>query len=115
MNCEICGKPVVLVPSAAERAAKYGGTPESYTAKFPTHVDCFLAKRKKDTSELIVKRSAPMDQLDKMIEWEQGTLNEDDTVALFQELVNSGLAWQLQGCYGRQAMALINAGLVTRP
>ena len=25
MNCTICNKPVVLVPSAAERAAKHGG------------------------------------------------------------------------------------------
>jgi len=55
-----------------------------------------------------------MDQLDAMIAWEQGDLDEEGTIALFQNLVNSGLAWQLQGCYGRMAAALIEAGLVTR-
>lgn len=50
------------------------------------------------------------DQLDRMIAWEEGELEPDDTVALFQELINSGMAWRLQGCYGRQAQVLIEAG-----
>lgn len=53
-------------------------------------------------------------QLDQMMAWEDGSLDEDGTIALFQDLVNSGLAWQLQGMYGRQAMRLIQAGLVHR-
>lgn len=53
-----------------------------------------------------------MDQLDKIIAYEQGDLSDEDTIALFQELVDSGLAWQLQGHYGRTATALINHGLV---
>lgn len=52
-----------------------------------------------------------MDQLDKMIAWENGDLDDDDVVELFQELIDNGMAWKLQGAYGRQAMALINAGL----
>ncbi len=52
------------------------------------------------------------DELSEMIAWEQGELSEEETVTLFQSLVNSGLAWQLQGAYGRQALALIEAGLV---
>lgn len=55
-----------------------------------------------------------MDQLDKMMAWEDGTLSQDETVELFQELVNTGLAWQLQGMYGRQAQQMIDAGLVHR-
>lgn len=55
-----------------------------------------------------------MDQVDKIIAYESGELNEEETIELFQELVNSGLAWQLQGHYGRTAMDLINAGLVQR-
>lgn len=51
-----------------------------------------------------------MDQLDKMMAWEEGTLDEQGTVELFQSLIDSGLAWQLQGCYGRQAQALIEGG-----
>jgi len=53
-----------------------------------------------------------MDQLDQIIAYEQGDLDEEDTIALFQELLNSGLVWQLQGHYGRTAQALLNAGLI---
>jgi len=51
--------------------------------------------------------------LDKIMAYEQGELDEDEVIELFQELVNSGLAWQLQGHYGRTAVAMIDAGLVT--
>jgi hypothetical protein len=30
MKCSLCGKPIVLKPSAAKRAKKYGGKPEDY-------------------------------------------------------------------------------------
>lgn len=55
MNCTLCGKPVVLVPSAAERAAKdVTGKPASYyTSLFRQHADCLLAKRAADTSALM--------------------------------------------------------------
>jgi hypothetical protein len=52
-----------------------------------------------------------MAQIDKIIAYEQGELTEQDTIELFQELIDSALVWQLQGHYGRTAMALINAGL----
>lgn len=55
MNCSICGKPVVLVPSATERARTdvTGKTAEYYTSLFPTHADCALAERAAQTNELI--------------------------------------------------------------
>lgn len=48
-----------------------------------------------------------------IIDFEQGLLDDDATLALFQELVDTGLAWQLQGSYGRTARDLIEAGLIT--
>jgi hypothetical protein len=56
-----------------------------------------------------------MDLLDAMIAWESGELGEDETVELFQDLVNTGMAWKLQGTYGRTAARLIEEGLVTAP
>lgn len=52
--------------------------------------------------------------IDKIIAYENGELNEDETVEMFQNLVDNGMAWQLQGHYGRTAVALIEAGLVVQ-
>ena len=37
----------------------------------------------------------------------------EEVVQAWQELVNSGLAWQLQGWFGRTAKHLINEGVIT--
>ena len=55
MNCKLCHKPIQLVPSAAERAAKdcTGKTSDYYTQLFQYHADCILEKRRVDTQALI--------------------------------------------------------------
>lgn len=50
-------------------------------------------------------------QVDKIIAYENGELDEQEVVELFQSLIDSGMAWQLQGHYGRTAAALIDDGL----
>ena len=47
--------------------------------------------------------------------YEDGQLEEEEIVKGFQALIDSGLAWQLQGSYGRAAKALIDAGLCHLP
>jgi hypothetical protein len=53
MNCTHCNKPIVLVPSAAERAAKYGMPASYYTSLFTMHSECQLKLRSEGTSELM--------------------------------------------------------------
>lgn len=50
-----------------------------------------------------------------IIAYEDGELSEDEAIALFQKLVDTGLAWLLQGSYGRLARDMIVAGLVHPP
>jgi len=53
--------------------------------------------------------------LDKIIAFEDGQLNDVEIVELFQEMINSGLVWELQGSYGRLAMGMIDQGYVKVP
>lgn len=60
------------------------------------------------------RRGLSMDTnlVDQIMAYESGELNEEETVELFQKLVDNGMAWTLQGSYGRMAEGLIRAGLV---
>ena len=54
-KCTICGKEIVLVPSAAERAKKYGGVPSDYTNLFTSHSECQVKQRSQASTELMRK------------------------------------------------------------
>jgi hypothetical protein len=46
-----------------------------------------------------------------IINYETGQMTtEEEAIELFQHLVDTGMAWELQGHYGRTATALIEAG-----
>jgi len=51
------------------------------------------------------------DEVGAMMAYESGELDEVGIVELFQHLIDSGLAWSLQGTYGRMARDLIKAGV----
>lgn len=51
------------------------------------------------------------DLVGKIIDYESGEMSDEDTVEFFQYLIDTGLAWTLQGHYGRTAVALIDAGV----
>ncbi|MCS0601123.1 hypothetical protein NX794_07745 [Streptomyces sp. LP11] len=48
-----------------------------------------------------------------LISFELGELGDAETLDLFATLIKSGMAWTLQGSYGRTAQHLIDAGLIT--
>ena len=52
------------------------------------------------------------DVVGKIMDFEAGEMSEEEIIGFFQELVDSGLAWSLQGSYGRTAARLIELGLV---
>ena len=52
--------------------------------------------------------------VDEIIAYENGELDDEEIIDFFQRLIDCGLAWQLQGHYGRTAAALIENGYCTR-
>ena len=48
-----------------------------------------------------------------MIAEGQQEATEEEQLQAWQHLVDTGLAWTLQGWFGRTAMDMINAGLIT--
>ena len=54
-----------------------------------------------------------IDLTEYIFNFEMGILDDEDTIVLFQELIDTGMAWTLQGHYGRTAQMLIDEGYCT--
>jgi len=50
------------------------------------------------------------DLIDDIMDFESGAMEPDKVIPFFQRLIDTGVAWQLQGSYGRAARALIDSG-----
>ncbi|MGW3323909.1 DUF7417 domain-containing protein [Streptomyces virginiae] len=48
-----------------------------------------------------------------IMSFEGGELDQEETLELFATLIRSGMAWTLQGSYGRTANQLISEGWIT--
>jgi hypothetical protein len=53
-------------------------------------------------------------EIDKLIAYENGELDDIATIILFQELVDSGIVWHLNNHYAKKAMNLIDEGKIRR-
>ena len=54
--------------------------------------------------------------VDRLIAYEEGQITqEDEEIALFQHLIDTGTCWQLDGHYQRVGATLIEAGLIKVP
>tara|TARA_R110000751_G_scaffold279802_1_gene382217 strand:- start:45 stop:242 length:198 start_codon:yes stop_codon:yes gene_type:complete len=52
--------------------------------------------------------------IDKIIAFEQGELEAQEILELFSNLIKSGMAWTLQGSYGRTAERLIERKIINK-
>jgi len=52
--------------------------------------------------------------MDYIMDYECGTLNDKQTLELFSHLIQSGMAWSLQGHYGRTANSLMSEGFIDK-
>jgi hypothetical protein len=55
-----------------------------------------------------------MNLIDKIIAYESGDMGDAQKVYFFSELIRNGMAWTLQGHYGRTANMLIQSGIIMR-
>lgn len=53
-----------------------------------------------------------MDLVDSLMKYEEGYATPRETLELFSHLVKTGMAWSLQGSYGRAAEHFIREGLL---
>ena len=61
--------------------------------------------------EVCNKNKTTNNLVNQIMSYESGEMSDDEQIKFFQELINTGLAWSLQGHYGRVASSMIEAGL----
>jgi len=66
-------------------------------------------------SQATLNANGKFDLTTRIIEFETGEATEEQVIELFQYLVDTGLAWSLQGSYGRIAQNWIENGLIKKP
>ena len=52
-----------------------------------------------------------MPNVDDIIRFENGEMNEEEVIDFIQGMIDSGVVWRLQGSYGRLAQFYIDQGL----
>lgn len=56
-----------------------------------------------------------MINISSLMAYEDGSLDEDAIIDMFQEMINDGSVWSLQGSYGQIAIDLIRQGICEVP
>ena len=73
--------------------------------------------RRNPDGGVYLKRTKQMkdyDVVSALMDFESGLMEDtDDVIILFQHLVDTGMAWHLQGSYGRLAESMIDNGVIT--
>lgn len=58
--------------------------------------------------------ASAFDHVDFIIRFEAGGVTARELLEGFAHLISSGMAWSLQGSYGRTAQGLIESGMISR-
>ncbi len=53
-------------------------------------------------------------RIDYIMDYEDGTIDDKRALELFSHLIQNGMAWSLQGHYGRTAKSLIESDYINR-
>lgn len=73
-------------------------------------VDCKMTNKK--VKDAVRKK---MDVVDYIMAYESGELSPEATKKMFQQMVDTGQVWGLQGSYGRTAKMMLEAGVIHPP
>ncbi len=102
-NCWWYGEEQDLIRGYDEGGA-FDGCPKCKTDTYLMNIEIEKNQETKATEKL--------DLADLIIAYETGELKPEHTLKLFAELIRTKQAWSLQGCYGRTAQGLIDAGYI---
>lgn len=59
-----------------------------------------------------MRSEAQLQVLELLIDYQAGKLSKDETIDMFQSLVNSGLVWKLEPHFIRTAKSLLKYGYI---
>jgi hypothetical protein len=59
---------------------------------------------------MLTTKKQKLDAINFIMDYESGEISEERLIEGFQHLIDTGLAWTLQGSYGRMAASLIKSG-----
>ena len=65
------------------------------------------------TDKFLKEGVKKMVDVTKIMAYESGEQDYEDTISMFQEMIDDGTVWLLQGSYGRMAHALIQSRVCT--
>ena len=102
-------------PPAKIISSIWGGRGAQKINRLSQDAEDFVTDQRTAAEDGAVKPETPetpekYDQVGAIMSYESGDMAPEDVLKLFSHLIKTGLAWQLQGSYGRAAAQLIENG-----
>lgn len=97
-----------------ERIASSGKRPNANLrlATAQRVIEAGKSKHEPEGDKPKASKKPAFDVVGAIMAFEGGELDDDGVIELFQHLVDTGMAWSLQGSYGRAAASLLEQGLI---